>query len=168
MRIQKRRKQAKTDYLRRMKLLKGGDSRIVFRKTNRYVISQFIVSEEAKDKIKIGLTSLELEKYGWSKNLKGSLKSLPAVYLTGLLFGKIVQKEIKNLKNFSVDSGMIRKIHKNRFFAFLKGIKDSGMQITCEDKFFPDEERIKGKHLKEDFSSMFEKIKQNIESKFGK
>jgi len=40
--LKRRRQEFKTDYLNRIKLLKCGKPRLVFRKTNRYVIIQII------------------------------------------------------------------------------------------------------------------------------
>lgn len=159
--LKRRRKEHKTDYLNRIRLLKSGSSRIIFKKTNRYFITQYITSKEAKDKIVIGITSNNLLAYGWPKEFKNSLKSTPASYLTGLLIGKKILG--KKLSKPIVDFGMLRVLHKNKAFAFLKGLKDSGIEIKCEEKFFPAEERIKGKHLKKDFSKIFEEIKSKIE-----
>jgi large subunit ribosomal protein L18 len=159
--IKRRRKENKTDYQGRLGLLKSGIPRIVFRKTNKYIISQYVTSKEARDKVKFGLTSDLLLKYGWPKELKGSLKSLPASYLTGFLTGKKIVKE--KLETPIIDFGMLRTIHKGKPFAFLKGLKDSGVKIKCDEKSFPGEDRIKGKHMKKDFSPTFEQIKSRIE-----
>jgi len=52
MKINKRRKREyKTDYLKRIKFLKSNSPRVVFRKTNKYLIAQYTTSKEAKDKI---------------------------------------------------------------------------------------------------------------------
>ncbi len=159
--LKRRRKEHKTDYLKRIKLLKSGSPRVVFKKTNKYIIAQYVKSKEAQDEIKMGITSKILLKYGWPKEFGGSLKSIPASYLTGLLIGeKILEKK---LEKPVVDFGMIRVLHKNKAFAFLKGLKDSGIGVECEEKFFPNEDRIKGKHLKKDFSKIFEGIKSKIE-----
>lgn len=159
--IKRRRKEHKTDYLKRIKLLKSNSPRIVLRKTNRYLISQYVESKNAQDKTIFGTNSKILIKYGWPKNLKGSLKTLPAAYLTGLLMGIKISE--KKLKKPIMDLGMIRSLHKNRMFAFLKGMKDSGIEIKCDKDSLPDEGRIRGKHLKQDFSKTFEEIKSKIE-----
>ena len=138
--IKKRRKQNKTDYLGRLKLLKSGKPRVVFRRTNKYIIVQYITSKQAQDKIVLGFTSKDLMNYGW-KNESGSLKSIPASYLTGYLIGKQIIK--KGLETPIVDFGMIRVLHKTNTYAFLKGLIDSEIKIKCE-KGFPDEEKIKG------------------------
>ena len=86
--LKRRRQENKTDYGKRIKVLKGGIPRIVFRKTNKYVIIEYVTSKNAQDKVELGTTSKELLLQGWPKDWSGSLKSIPAAYLTGLLFGK--------------------------------------------------------------------------------
>ncbi len=160
--LKRRRKEHKTDYLKRIKLLKSGSPRVVFKKTNKYIIAQYIKSKEAQDKIEIGVNSKILLKYGWPEDFKGSFKSIPASYLIGLLIGKKILE--KKLEKPVVDFGMTRVLHKNRAFAFLKGLKDSGIKVECKEEFFPNEDRIKGKHLKKDFSKIFEEIKSKIQN----
>ena len=157
----KRRKANKTDYLKRINLLKSGTPRVVFRKTNKYILSQYVTSKEAQDKVIMSINSTDLKKYGWPQEFQGSLKSIPASYLTGFLIGKKIIKQ--KLENPIVDLGMIRILYKTKVYAFLKGLKDSGVEIKCDEKMFPEEERIKGKNLKKDFSKTFEKIKSKIE-----
>ena len=53
--LKRRRRESKTDYGKRIKLLKGNTPRIVFRKTNKHIIAQYISSKEAQDKIEIGI-----------------------------------------------------------------------------------------------------------------
>ena len=159
----RRRKQGKTDYAKRIKLLKSKSPRIVFRKTNRYILSQYVESKQAKDKIIFGVTSKDLLKKGWPKEFSGSLKSIPASYLTGFLMGNEIKS--KKLKTPILDTGMIRVLGKTKVFSFIKGLIDSGIKIKCKEENFPEEERIKGKNLKKDFSSEFEKIKLKIEKK---
>ncbi len=161
--IKRRRREFKTDYGRRIKLLKSNVPRIVFRKTNRYLIAQYIVSKEARDSVKLGLTSKNLIAHGWSDEFKGSLKSIPASYLLGLLMGKKIQDN--KLEKPIVDFGMINVEHKSKVYGFLKGLKDAGLEISCKEELFPEEARIQGKNLKKDFSAEFEKIKSNIQKK---
>ena len=156
----RRRREHKTDYGKRIKMLKGGIPRIIFRKSNRYIVAQYVSSKEAQDKIKFGASSKDLLKHGWPKENQGSLKSIPASYLTGFLIGK---KIIKESKNPILDFGMQRVLHKTKTYGFLNGLVDAGVRLKHDKKFFPEEDRIKGKHMKKDFSSIFEQIKSNIE-----
>ncbi len=163
MKTLKRRKlEGKTDYGKRLKLLKSNSPRLVFRKTNRYVVAQYVTSKQAQDKIEIGITSKKLKKFGWPDEFNGSLKSIPASYLTGLLIGREVNK--KGLKTPIVDFGMMRVLAKNKGYAFLKGVVDAGVKIKCDEEQFPEEERLSGKNLKEDFSKTFKEIKFKIEN----
>ncbi len=157
----RRRRECKTDYMNRIKLLKSGLPRIVFRKTNRHIIAQYVTSQEAQDKIEIGANSKELIKYGWPKEFEGSLKSIPASYLTGILIGKKIIKA--KLKAPIVDFGMFMALHKTKPHAFLMGLLDAGIKIKCKKETFPEEDKIKGKYMKKDFSKIFEKIKSKIE-----
>ncbi len=156
--LKRRRKEFKTDYAKRMKYLKSRKPRIVFRKTNRYIIAQYVESREAQDKVILGVNSKDLVKYGWDEKAQSSLKSLTACYLTGYLIGK--QIKAKKLRDPIVDFGMKRTLHKSNVFGFIKGLVDSGIKIECDKSCFPDEARIKGGHLKNKVD--FEKIRENI------
>src|SRR4030042_1675987 len=147
----RRRKENKTDYLKRIKLLKSEKPRIIFRKTNRFIISEYVASKEAQDKVVFGFDSRKLNEYGWPKNAQGSLKSTTAAYLVGYLSGKTIVKQ--KLEAPILDAGMNRAIHKNKIYAFLKGLIDSGIKINCEKEFFPEDSRIKGQQLKTRYHS---------------
>lgn len=156
----KRRIENKTDYAKRLKLLKGETPRIVFRKTNKYVLAQYIHSKEAQDYVEIEASSKRLLTKGWPEEFKGSLKSIPASYLTGYLIGTLIVREKK--KTPIMDFGMARTLHKTKVYAFLKGLKDAGVKIKCEENLFPEESKIKGVNLKRDFSKFFQEIKSKI------
>ena len=158
--LKRRRKEGKTDYGKRLKFLKSGKPRVVFRRTNKYFIAQYVKSQEAKDKIVFGINSKDLLKYGWPENVKGSLKSIPAAYFIGYLMGKKIAN--KKLEKPIVDFGMSRTLNKSRVYGFLNGLIDSGIKINCKTECFPDEKRLKGEHLKNKI--LFDKIKSKIEN----
>jgi hypothetical protein len=60
---------------------------------------------------------------------------------------------------------MTRRIHKSKPFAFIKGLIDMGVKIECKKDAFPEDSRIRGENLKENFSKYFENIKLKIENK---
>ncbi len=156
--IKLRRRKNKTDYAKRIKFLKSEKPRIVFRKTNRYFIAQYVLSEEAKDKVVFGINSKQLLKFGWPKESSNSLKTISAAYLLGLLMGKKVFE--KKLEKPIIDFGMLRVLHKTKLYGFLKGLKDSGVEIECEENLFPEEKRIEGSFLKNKIN--FEEVKLKI------
>lgn len=159
MRIQKkRRKEFKTNYLKRLEMLKSGIPRVVFRKTNRYLISQYVESKEAQDKIIFGIDSRKILNYGWPKNLEGSLKGVTAAYFLGLLTGKKIIKD--KLKTPIIDFGLYRVLPKTKLHSFVKGMIDAGVKIKDKKENFPEEDREKGKHIT---SLKFEEIKSKIE-----
>src|SRR3989338_1961556 len=173
--LKRRRKEFKTDYKKRFALLKSGLPRVIFRKTNKYLIVQYVKSDNAQDKILLGIDSKVLLKYGWPK--EETIKSIPAAYLTGYLFGKkILLKRLEGSPESSlgegspetsfeekpiIDFGMARVLHKTRVYAFILGLIDSGIKIECKKESFPEESRIKGNHLKNKIP--FDEIKSKID-----
>lgn len=156
--LKRRRRERKTDYNLRMGLLKSELPRIVIRKTNKYFVVQIVESEEAQDKAIIGVTSKELLKYGWDEKDKGSLKSIPAGYLTGYLLAKKVKKG-----KYIIDMGMYRNHSGGRIYAVIKGLIDGGLEIPSNEKVFPNEASLGGKNLKKDLVKEIVKIKEGIE-----
>jgi len=154
----KRRIKCKTDYQLRMGLLKSKTPRIVIRKTNKYIYAQVVETKEAQDFVKSTISSRDLIKEGWDKKYAGSLKSLPACYLTGLILAKKAGKG-----KYIIDMGMIRNIKGSRVLAFVKGTIDGGLDINADKSAFPDEKRIMGEHLKPEIKAVINKIKSKLE-----
>ncbi len=168
----RRRLEGKTNYKKRLALLKSGSNRLVIRKTNKYILLQVIKYEPKGDKVLYSVSSKDLLKLGWT----AGLKSIPSSYLTGLLLGKKIKSKVDAL---IVDIGVQEK--SDRLFAALKGVVDSGVNVPHNSDILPDEKRLAGEHissyLKTDhknnqfskyknvnFTEMFNKTKQNIES----
>ena len=157
--LKRRRRENRTDYKTRKTLLTSGIPRIVVRRTNKYFILQAVKSKEAQDKVIVTVTSKELLKSGWDIKASGSLKSIPAGYLAGLLFAK----KLKSGK-YIVDLGMARTIAGSRVFAVVKGLVEGGLDISASEVVFPSEERVRGEHLKNELKEMITKVHQNVSS----
>ena len=92
----RRRRQGKTDYRQRHKLITQDKNkylspkyRLVVRFTNRYVICQIVYAEITGDKVLCAANSKELAKHG----LEVGLKNYSAAYCTGLLVARrLLQK----------------------------------------------------------------------------
>lgn len=153
----KRRLKNKTNYRKRLVLLKGKSPRLVIRKTNRYIILQIVESKNAQDKIAFSVNTKELLKSGWPKEKEGSLKSLPAAYLGGLLLGKKVGK-IK--ERIILDSGLIPSTKGSRIYSAVKGVADSGLNINYDESIIPSKEKIEGEGIK--LNEIFKKVKEAI------
>lgn len=156
----RRRRENKTDYFARKKLLEGNVPRIVIRKTNRYVICQLVESREAQDKVICSADSKELVRYGWPE--KTSIKNIAASYLTGMLLGKKMLK--LEHESAILDMGLIRSTKGNKIYAALNGVIDAGIEVPSSSEIFPKEQRIKGEHLSKDIQSIIEKVKGSISS----
>ncbi len=153
----RRRREGKTDYRKRLALLKSGKPRAVVRKTLKYIIVQIVDYHEDGDRVLMGVTSKKLKKYGW----EGSFKNTPAAYLTGYLAGKMALK--RGIKEAVLDIGLQRPVKGSKVFAVLKGMLDAGIEIPHSDNIFPSEERIRGSHISEDLIKMFESTKAKME-----
>ncbi|MFA5258586.1 MAG: 50S ribosomal protein L18 [Candidatus Pacearchaeota archaeon] len=158
MKVNKRRRiENKTNYKRRLGLLKSNSLRLVIRKTNKYLTLQIIESRDSEDKVVYSATTKDLLKLGWSKEKEGSLKSTTASYLAGLLLGKKA-KDVKG--RLVLDLGLIPNTKGSRVYAAVKGIADSGIKINYDEKVVPSKESIEGKN--NNLTEMFSKVKGAI------
>jgi len=152
----RRRRERKTNYAKRLALVKSGKPKLVVRKTNKYVYLQAVSFERNGDKVIAQANSKELEKLGW----KGAKRNTPAAYLTGLLFGARVRK--KNVVECVLDIGFNSPVHGGVCFAALKGALDSGIKIPFDASALPKEERIFGLHISKDLKGSVEKTIEEI------
>ncbi|MFX1574033.1 MAG: 50S ribosomal protein L18 [Promethearchaeota archaeon] len=147
----RRRFEGKTNYQKRLKLLKSKQLRIVIRVSNNHINVQFVQSNLGGDRILVSAFSKELtSKYGWGANTG----NIPAAYLTGYLAG--IRAKKKKLEEGIFDLGIF--YHRNRVLAACKGVIDSGVKIPYREEFFPEnlDERIKGFHI-ENYAKLLKK-----------
>lgn len=137
--IKRRRSEAKTDYNARLSLLMSKSARLVIRKTNNYIIAQIVKSDIAQDSVIVGVSSKDLLQHGWPTSHAGSLRSLAAAYLTGLL---LAEKAKTSVKNAILDMGMQRNVKGSRIFATLRGFIDGGISVPHNPTSLPDDKRI--------------------------
>ncbi len=153
----RRRREGKTDYRKRLALLKSGMTRLVVRRTNTRMIIQFVNFEENGDKVLLTVTSDMLKNYGWN----GSYKNIPAAYLAGYLAGKKALE--KGIEEAVLDIGMHYAHPGSRIFAVLKGLLDAGIYVPHGEDIFPSDERIAGKHIGDEVEKMFNEVKSKME-----
>ena len=137
----RRRREQRTDYRKRLALLKSRKPRLVVRASGRSVNCQIVLHDAKGDRTAVNATSFELKKHGW----KGSTGNTPAAYLTGYLCGQKAKK--KGIKEAVLDIGLHTSSKGSRIFAALKGAVDSGLEIPHSEDIIPSEERIKGAHI---------------------
>jgi large subunit ribosomal protein L18 len=137
----RRRREGKTDYYQRTRLIVADVPRMVVRKTNRHIIVQLVTAELDGDRTLVAANSAELEKYGY----KGSTSSTPAAYLTGMLFAVKAKKAQQD--SAILDIGLNRATPGARVFAALKGAVEAGLEIPHGEDILPSDERAKGAHI---------------------
>ncbi|KAL1293150.1 hypothetical protein HN51_053773 [Arachis hypogaea] len=159
----KRRREGKTDYRARIRLINQDKNkyntpkyRFVVRFTNKDIVAQITSASIAGDIVLAAAYSHELPRYG----LEVGLTNYAAAYCTGLLLARRVLKMLEmdeeyqgnveaSGEDFSVepadtrrpfrallDVGLIRTTTGNRVFGALKGALDGGLDIPHSEKRF--------------------------------
>lgn len=155
----RRRREGKTDYRVRLKLLKSKKLRFVVRRSLNNFIIQVIKYNPDGDITLLTIHSRILyKKYGWL----GHRGNLPTAYLTGLLAGLEAKK--KGITEGILDMGRYSKTKGNSIFAALKGLIDAGINIPHSPEIFPDESRIRGEHI----ANYAKLLKENDPEKYKK
>lgn len=161
----RRRRQGKTDYYARKRLVVQDkdkyDSkkyRFCVRRTNRRIICQIIYATIKGDRCMAAADSFELKKYG----VQAGLTNYSAAYATGLLCARrllnsvgladmykgiaaadgeyySVQEHTQERRPFKalLDVGLVRTTTGNRVFGAMKGACDGGVHIPHNTKRFP-------------------------------
>lgn len=137
----KRRKEGKTDYNARLRLIGLDKLRMVVRITNNHTITQIIKVDPQGDETIVSAHSKELEGMGWM----GSGKNTSAAYLTGYLCGKKALNQ--GIDEVTLDIGLKSSIKGSKVFAALKGAVDAGLNIPHNEVVLPAPERINGEHI---------------------
>ncbi len=138
----RRRREGKTNYHKRLKLISGHQTRIVIRRSNTGMTVQFVDYEPAGDVVLAQATAVDVRKAGCTHT---SGKSIPAAYMTGYIAGLRAKKA--GVTGAIADLGMQTSTKGNRLYAALKGAIDAGMEIPVGEDFLPSNDRIEGKHI---------------------
>src|SRR5574344_1766066 len=155
----RRRREGKTDYAQRMKLVKINANRLVVRVSNANVIVQVVKVGENGDETLVSAHSKELNKLGW----KAGNKNTSAVYLTGYLCGK--KALAADIDEAIADIGLKSPIKGSKIFAAIKGASDAGFYVPFGEKVIPSEERINGQHIADYAESLDD---ADLKTKFSK
>ncbi len=137
----RRRREGKTDYRKRLALLKSGMPRLVVRRSNRYITVQLVEYDPKGDRTIVGAHSKELTRYGW----KYSGKNVPAAYLTGYLAG--LRAVRAGYREAVLDLGRFPSTPGSRLYAALKGALDAGLQVPHSEEVLPADDRVRGEHI---------------------
>ena len=128
----KRKRQGKTDYKKRLALLKSGKLRFVVRKSLKNILIQIVKYEPDGDKILVSAHSNQLKKFGY----KAHTGNKQSAYLTGLLAGVKAKKQ--NINEAILDLGLTPSIKNSVCYAAVKGAIDSGLNIPASKEILPE------------------------------
>jgi large subunit ribosomal protein L18 len=139
----RRRREVRTDYHQRLRLLKSGKPRLVARVSNQHARAQLVTLGSDGDETIAKARSAELEEYGW----EAPTGNLPAAYLTGLLVGN--RAIDAGLSEAVLDIGLHSATPGAKVFAIQEGAIDAGLSVPHNDAVFADWERTRGDHIAE-------------------
>jgi large subunit ribosomal protein L18 len=137
----RRRREVRTDYHQRLRLLKSGKPRLVARKSNKHVTAQLVVTGPNGDETIASAHSGDLAEYGW----EAPTGNLPSAYLTGLLAGKRALDA--GAEEGVLDIGLNTATPGSKVFAIQEGAIDAGLEIPHNDTVLADWSRTRGEHI---------------------
>ncbi len=156
----RRRREGKTDYKRRLKILLSDKPRMVVRKTLNSIIVQIIQYEAQGDKVLAAIDSKSLSKLGWNYNFR----NIPSAYLAGAMIAKKAKEA--GVEEAILDIGLHKSVPGSRLYAVLKGAVDAGLNIPHSEDVLPKEDRLTGKHI-EDYAKELKKDKESFDKRFS-
>ena len=153
-------REGKTDYNQRLKLLKSRKPRLIVRKSLNNIIAQIAVYAPEGDSIVASASSAELKKFGW----KANNGNMPSAYLVGLLIGK--KAKAKNIEGAVLDVGLSKSVKGSKSYAVLAGALEAGLTIP-HGEIIPNKERLTGKHIA-DYAKELKKDEAEYKKRFSK
>ncbi len=137
----RRKRQGRTYYKKRLKLLLSNKFRFVVRKSLKNFQASVIEYSAKGDKVMFTIDSNALAKLGW----KGDSGNLSSAYLIGMLAGKKALK--MEINSAILDLGFNKSVKGSRLYAALAGAIDAGLKIPFNQEVLPSKERISGVHI---------------------
>ena len=154
----KRIRQHKTNYRKRSGILIGRRPFIITKISGQNISAQALKPTLTGDIVIASAHSRELIRHGW----KGSMNSMPACYLTGLLLGKkSIQKGATNAVLYTGNNPFTTKVA-----ACLKGIVDSGINIPVSKESLPGDDRVSGEHIA-NYANLLKDSEEKYNSRFS-
>jgi len=153
----RRRREGKTDYRVRLRLLRAGEPRAVVRFSGRRVRVAIVRYDPAGDRVVAAAESAELGPLGFPSS---SLSSTPAAYLTAYLAG--LRSKSAGAESVVLDTGIRHPTEGGRLSAALKGLLDAGLEVPHGEGGFPSAERLSGAHLPKPLPQPLEAYKMKL------
>jgi large subunit ribosomal protein L18 len=138
----RRRREGKTDYRVRLRLLKSDLPRAVVRFSERRIRVSIVAFDPVGDRVVAVAESGELSGITFPA---ASQSSTPAAYLTAYLAG--LRAKSAGTESAVLDAGLRHPTVGGRLSAALKGLLDAGIEIPHGEGGFPKGDRLNGTHL---------------------
>jgi len=156
----RRKRQGRTYYKKRMRILLSSRPRFVVRKSLRDIKASIVEYGVKGDKVMLTVSSKALKNFGW----KGDNGNLSSAYLVGFLAGR--KSTEKGIKEAIFDLGFSNSIRGSRLYAALAGAIDSGLKIPFDQEILPSKERISGDHIAK-YAHLLKSNKEKYEKQFS-
>lgn len=156
----RRKREGKTNYKKRLGLLKSRKPRLVVRASLKNITAQIVTYDEAGDKVLVSAHSRELVKQGF----KAGRGNLCAAYLVGLIIAKKAKSQ--KIELAVLDLGLNAPVPGSRIFAVVRGARDGGFDVPCNEEVLPSEERVNGEHVAA-FAQALKSDKAKFERQFS-
>ncbi|MDD5339881.1 MAG: 50S ribosomal protein L18 [Candidatus ainarchaeum sp.] len=128
----RRRREGKTNFAKRLALVKSGKPRMVVRRSNAGIVVQFIEFDPKGDRTLLTVNGRHLAKQcQWD-----SKRNVWTAYLAGLMAGRLAHK--KGVTDFVLDIGMYTPSKGSILFAALKGAADAGLKASFDKEKVPE------------------------------
>ena len=158
----RRRREGKTDYRVRLRLLKSGSPRAVVRISDRRVRVAIVRFDPVGDRVVAVADSRELPTIDFPTQ---SLSSTPATYLTAYLAG--LRARSGGTTHAILDTGLRHPSAGGRLSAALKGLLDAGLDVPHGEEGFPSADRLNGAHLPSPLPAPMESYKLKLPGLLG-
>jgi len=159
--FKKYKREGKTNYHKRLNLLKSDIPRLVIRISSKNILAQLVKYEPSGDVVLFAVSTKSLEKLGW----KASRTNIPAAYLLGYLLAK---KSLSKVPKAILDIGEAHSVAHSKIYAAVKGVIDGGVEVPMDESIFPSEERISGSHVKAYAEKLLTEDKEAYNKLFSK
>jgi large subunit ribosomal protein L18 len=160
----RRKRERKTDYRRRLKLLLSGFPRLVVRQSNKYISAQIVIYENNGDRTVAEFSSKNLVKFGW----KGDEDNIAAAFLTGLALAKLARESGFSADRLVPDLGMHSPHKGGKLFALLMGASEGGLPITVGEEALLDESMLRMEQLAKYASELKNKDQKVYAQRFSR
>lgn len=156
----RRKREGRTYYKKRFKLLKSNKYRFAVRKSLSSIQVSIIEYNPKGDNVIFTINSNSLKKLGW----KGDNSNVPSAYLTGLFAGKKAIE--KGIKEAISDLGFYNPTKGSKIYAAIAGAIDAGLQIPFDREVMPQQDRISGESISK-YAQILKSNKEKYEKQFS-